>query len=161
MPDYINDLRAKIGTQKLLVPSTACIITNAREEVLLQLRSDTHCWGCPGGIMDIGESSIESVRREVREETGLTVHDPWLFGVYAGPSYQVRYPNGDELAVVQLAFIAEEYAGELATGDESLDLRFYPITDLPDPDSIVPNHREFLMHYRDYLRGRRTVPIVG
>ena len=159
MPDYIKDLRAKVGTQKLLVPSTACIVTNEREEVLLQLRSDTHRWGCPGGIMDVGETSVESVRREVYEETGLTVLDPWLFGVYSGSSYEVRYPNGDELAVVQLAFVAEEYEGELSATDESLDVRFFPISTLPA--DLVANHREFLQHYREYLAGRRSAPFVA
>jgi 8-oxo-dGTP pyrophosphatase MutT (NUDIX family) len=158
MPDYIKDLRAKVGTQKLLVPSTACIVTNEREEVLLQLRTDTRCWGCPGGIMDIGETPVESVRREVYEETGITLLDPWLFGVYAGGGYEGRYPNGDELAVVQLAFVAEQYEGEPSPAEESLDLRFFPIGALPS--DLAPHHQEFLHHYREYLNGRRSVPVV-
>src|SRR4051812_49430402 len=124
MHDYIKTIRERVGHQMLLVPATACIVVNEREEVLLQLRSDTRHWGCPGGIMDIGESVVESVRREVLEETGLVIHDPWLFGVYSGKEYEGRYPNGDEIAVVQVAFVAESFEGEPACDHESIALDF-------------------------------------
>jgi len=158
MSEYIRKIRQKVGRERLLVPATACVVLNENEEVLLQLRSDMECWGCPGGIMDIDETATESVRREVREETGLTVIDPWLFGVYSGARYEGRYPNGDEIAVVQLAFVAEIYEGELGGDDESLDLRFFSFDSLPE--KIAPHHFEFLQHFRDYLSGRRSVPVV-
>jgi 8-oxo-dGTP pyrophosphatase MutT (NUDIX family) len=159
MHEYIKSIREQIGHQKLLVPATACIVLNEREEVLLQLRSDIHHWGCPGGIMDIGETAVESVQREVLEETGLVISDPWLFGVYSGRKYEGRYPNGDELAVVQLAFVAENFEGELAGDHESDALDFFPLGRLPQP--IAPHHLEFLTHFREYLGGRRTIPYVG
>lgn len=158
MSDYIRNIREKVGHQRLLVPTTACAVLNDNEEVLLQLRSDTRRWGCPGGIMDIGETPTEGVRREVLEETGLVLVDPWLFGVYAGPAYEGRYPNGDEIAVVQLAFVAESYEGELGGDDESLDLQFFSLDSLPD--NLVPHHQEFLGHFREYLNGRRSAPVV-
>jgi len=158
MHEYIKAIREKVGHQKLLVPATACIVVNAQEEVLLQLRSDTEQWGCPGGIMDIGETVLESVRREVREETGLVVSDPWLFGIYSGAEYEGCYPNGDEIAVVQSAFVAERFEGEPAHDEESLALDFFPLDQLPDP--IVPHHRELLAHFREYLNGKRTIPYV-
>lgn len=158
MSQYIRKIRTLVGTERLLVPSTACAVLNDEEEVLLQFRADTRRWGCPGGIMDIGETGLESVRREVREETGLIIIDPWLFGVYSGNNYLGRYPNGDEIAVVQLAFIAESYGGDLGGDDESLDLQFFPFNALPD--SIMPHHREFLQHVREYLNGQRSVPVV-
>jgi len=158
MSEYIRKIRQVVGHERLLVPATACAVLNDNEEVLLQLRSDSRRWGCPGGIMDIGETVVESVCREVREETGLTIFDPWLFGVYSGPEYLGRYPNGDEIAVVQLAFVAETYEGELDGDEESFDLRFFALNALPE--SIAPHHAEFLRHFREYLHGRRSAPVV-
>ncbi len=142
----------------MLVPSTACVVLSDSEEVLLQLRSDTKNWGCPGGIMDFRETAVQSVLREVREETGLILSDPWLFGVYSGAEYEARYPNGDEIAVVQLAFVAERYEGELGGDDESLDLRFFSFSSLPE--NIAPHHQKFLRHFHQYLNGLRSVPVV-
>jgi 8-oxo-dGTP pyrophosphatase MutT (NUDIX family) len=158
MHEYIRSIRELVGNRMLLVPATACIVLNEREEVLLQLRSDTRRWGCPGGIMDIGETVVESVVREVMEETGLAISDPWLFGVYSGTHYTGRYPNGDEIAVVQVAFVAEKFEGEPVTDHESEMLDFFPFNRLPDP--LVPHHQEFLQHFREYLSAQRTVPYV-
>jgi 8-oxo-dGTP pyrophosphatase MutT (NUDIX family) len=158
MHEYIKSIRELVGHRMLLVPATACIVVNEREEVLLQLRSDTRQWGCPGGIMDIGETAVESVQREVREETGLVIRDPWLFGLYSGKRYEGRYPNGDEIAVVQMAFVAESFEGEPEGDHESIALKFYPLDRLPEP--LVPHHQEFLTHFSEYLAGMRTIPYV-
>ena len=72
MPEYIQTIRQQVGHQRLLVPSTACIVLNDDEEVLLELRSDNECWGLPGGIMDIGETALESARRESAAVLGFT-----------------------------------------------------------------------------------------
>lgn len=156
--EYIKAIREKVGSAQLLVPATACLILNEKEEVLLQLRSDTKHWGCAGGIMDIGETVVESVKREVLEETGLTIPDLWLFGVYSGPGYEGVYPNGDQTVVVQLAFVAESYEGDPVCDTESDGLEFFSLDNLPTP--IVPHHQEFLDHFRGYLNGQRTIPVV-
>lgn len=158
MPDYIRAIREKVGHQQLLIPSTACIVLNDDEEVLLERRSDTGEWGLPGGMMDINESARSCARREVLEETGLVIDDLWLFGVYSGPGYEGRYPNGDEVAVVQIAFVAEQFTGELAVSEESHEVGFHPLDRLPAP--LAPHHIQFLEHFSEYLLGRRTVPVV-
>lgn len=159
MPEYIRTIREMIGSRRLLVPSTACIVLNDDEEVLLERRADSGLWGLPGGIMDIGETAAECARREVLEETGLVVDDLWLFGVYSGERYMGRYPNGDDIAVVQLSFVAERFSGEPTHGVESSALRFFGLSGLPA--DVTPHHQEFLQHFREYLNGRRTVPYVG
>jgi ADP-ribose pyrophosphatase YjhB (NUDIX family) len=157
-PDYIQSIRHFIGNDLLQVPSTACIVVNERGEVLLQLRADLKRWGCPGGILDIGETVTQCVRREVREETGIDVDSLTLFGVYAGPRYRGHYPNGDETSVVQFVFIAATTNDSLRIDDESLDLRFFAPSALPE--NLAPHHEEFLGHYVEYLSGEREIPVV-
>lgn len=38
-------------------------------------------WSVPGGLVDLGESTVEAARREVEEETGLKVRIAGLVGV--------------------------------------------------------------------------------
>jgi ADP-ribose pyrophosphatase YjhB (NUDIX family) len=45
-------------------------------------RRDNAKWEPPGGILEVGESVIDGLRREVREETGLLVDPDRLTGVY-------------------------------------------------------------------------------
>ncbi len=60
-----------------------CMITDGRGRVLVQNKV-SKSWGgiCfPGGHVEKNESFSESVIREVREETGLTVSSPILCGL--------------------------------------------------------------------------------
>jgi ADP-ribose pyrophosphatase YjhB (NUDIX family) len=77
-------------------PSVSAVIFDRRGRLLLQQRSDGGQWGLPGGSVEIGESVRDAVRREVQEETGLTVSMRRLVGVYSEPARQVvRYPDGN------------------------------------------------------------------
>ena len=55
------------------------ILINDAGEVLLQLRDDKdwipfpNMWAIPGGMLEAGESAAECIRREVREELGVTL----------------------------------------------------------------------------------------
>ena len=42
--------------------------------VLFQHASEEHFWFLPGGRAELGESSVESIRREIREELGVEPH---------------------------------------------------------------------------------------
>jgi ADP-ribose pyrophosphatase YjhB (NUDIX family) len=123
-----------------LRPGVAAVIRNGEGRILLQRRSDNGLWGLPGGSVEIGESVRDAILREVREETGLTVEIVRLIGVYSDPRIQiVRYPDGNVVHYVSTLFACRIVAGELQTGDETLDLRFFDPTDLPD--DLVPMHR--------------------
>lgn len=60
---------------------TNCTVLND-EKVLLLQKPSRGWWVAPGGKMESGESIKESAAREFREETGFTVEDPVLTGVY-------------------------------------------------------------------------------
>ena len=49
MSNYIMDLRAVVGHRPLLQVGASVIVVDSENRILLQLRSDNHCWGYAGG----------------------------------------------------------------------------------------------------------------
>ena len=64
--DYYDDPSAPKANS--LVPSVNVVVTNSAGEVLLIRRSDNDNWAIPGGAIDLGESMVQAVVRETREE---------------------------------------------------------------------------------------------
>ena len=121
-------------------PGVAAVIQNGAGQILLQRRSDNGLWGLPGGSVEIGESVQDAIVREVREETGLSVEVMRLIGVYSDPRIQiVRYSDGNVVHYISTLFACRIVAGDLRTGDETLDLQFFDPAHLPD--DLVPMHR--------------------
>ena len=136
-------------------PSVSAVIFDRRRRLLLQQRSDGGQWGLPGGSVEIGESVIDAVVREVREETGLTVAPRRLVGVYSAPGLQVvRYPDGNVWHYVNVCFECVVRGGTLTTCDETLALEWVALDALPS--GLLPNHR---IRIRD-ARARRVAAFV-
>jgi 8-oxo-dGTP pyrophosphatase MutT (NUDIX family) len=144
---YHRRLRDKIGHDLLLQPGVAAVIINDAGHVLLQRRSDDGEWGLPGGAMEPGEEPAETLVREIREETALEVVPERIVGVYGGPDFRVRYPNGDEAAILSITFACRPVAGEARVNDdESLEIRYFP------PDALPPMAARHRMRIEDALR---------
>jgi mutator protein MutT len=147
--NYVQELRAIVGHRTLLVPAAGVLIRNDQGDVLLQRRGDNGLWGIPGGSLELGETIEEAARREVHEETGLIVGNLILFGVFSGSDLFYVYPNGDQVAIVSIVYQATEVSGTLQLdGDESRDLRYFSIAELPSVELSPPNVpviRQFLL----------------
>jgi 8-oxo-dGTP pyrophosphatase MutT (NUDIX family) len=149
---YIQELRQFVGHRKLIGAGARAIIRNDAGHVLLQLRGDFGTWGLPAGAMELDESVWDALCREVREETGLTVLRARPFGIYSHPKYSTTYPNGDQTQPFTIAFLVEEWSGTpTADGDETLDLRFFPLDALPPEDQIVKAHRTAFRDLQHFL----------
>jgi len=144
---YITHLRAKIGHMRILLPGCIAIIRNPVGHILMQQRTHPYGkWGLPGGLMELEESPEETTRREVLEETGLTLGKLTLFGAYSGAQYLCVAQNGDEFQVVTMVYTTDEYTGTPAVmDDESLGFGWFA----PDalPDNIARTHTKILADY--------------
>lgn len=130
--NYIETIREKIGTYPLIVCGCGCLIFNDKGQLLMQRRADDGKWGNPGGLMELGESIYDCVKREAYEETGLFLEEYEVFNIYSGVGQYHVYPNGDEVYIVNIVFKVKKYSGNLRVNDtESKELKFFDIDDLP------------------------------
>src|SRR5919201_796211 len=148
MLDYIKTLRRMIGNTKIVLPGVRALILEDRRAILLQRQALFGSWALPHGCVDAGESVLDALKREVKEETGLTVVRAAPFGLYTDPKYSVVYPNGDQVQTFTVAFLVTEWCGDLVIdGDEVTALDFFPLDKLPDP--IYPIHLDTIRDYGD------------
>ena len=148
MSDYINRLRDRLGHMKVVIPGVRGLLFDVGR-LLFQRRADFGNWGLPAGVVDVGDSALDALEREVKEETGLTVPSATPFGLYSEPRFSVTYPNGDEVQTFTIAFIVLEWSGELSDkDDEVLKVRFFPMDALPE--NLYPIHVETIEDYRAF-----------
>ena len=72
-----------MARKEIVTFTNMCMITDGNGNVLVQNRIDPSWPGIafPGGHVEIGESFVDAVTREVLEETGLTVSNLALCGI--------------------------------------------------------------------------------
>ena len=144
---YIEELRRLVGHRRLILCGSSVVIRNGRGELLLQQRVYPEgSWCFPGGLMELGESTEDTARREVWEETALRLGELELLGVYSGPDSLCRAANGDEWYVVNTAYCCGDFSGELRVNDaESVTLRWFAPEEMPE--GLVKTHRKILSDY--------------
>lgn len=91
--------------------TTLCLV-QSEDAYLLQdrVKEDWKGYTLPGGHIEKGESIVDAVVREIKEETGLTILTPRLCGVKQFPIEDGRY--------IVFLFRADQYEGELISSEE-------------------------------------------
>ena len=130
------------------------------DTVLMEHRADCDQWCLLGGRVEREQSVEDALRQEVLEESGLTVSELSLFGVFSDPSMIAQYDlsTGERVIarVISLAFrVRVDDFGPLHVSEESTELRFFSRDELRTLD-IIPTVR----HVVDRYLADRTALVV-
>jgi 8-oxo-dGTP pyrophosphatase MutT (NUDIX family)/GNAT superfamily N-acetyltransferase len=154
MMEYIKNMRKHIGHERLLIVG-ASVFVHKNGKLLLQKRRDNDCWADHGGCIELGETAEETAMRELYEETGLTACTLELIGVFSGKELFYTYPNGDMVSNVNIAYLCEEFSGDLIKQtDETVDLTWFDLENLPE--NISPPVIPALKRCVEILKGREV-----
>jgi ADP-ribose pyrophosphatase YjhB (NUDIX family) len=112
-----------------------------KREVLLVQRASAPAkglWTLPGGRVEVGETLVEAVRREVLEETTLTIDVVGLAGYREIILPKAVGARGRHFVI--LAFAARWISGVAVLNDELSDGRWMmvdAVSDLPTTDGLL------------------------
>jgi 8-oxo-dGTP diphosphatase len=127
-----------IGTDRAdrLYPSRPMVGVGAvvwdGSRVLLERRGQPPAqgsWAIPGGLVELGETAEDAVRREVLEECSIEIEVGPILGLFQpierDADGRIRY----HFTIID--FLAHYRAGVLQSGDDAADARWVLPTDLP------------------------------
>ena len=141
--NYIKDIRSKVGHMPIFLNAVAGAVVNDQGQILLQQRTDAGNWSLPGGMMEYGETFVETLKREMKEplhtfEQGFTT-----------------YPNGDQAQIICRLYLVKPVGGGLEQADpnETLALKYFNFDQLPP--LFNTQSRDMIACVRAYLDGER------
>lgn len=127
---------------------SATIIINDKKEILVlkrgpKSRSFPGFWNFPGGGVENDETIEEAAVRELKEETGLDVHEEDLvyFEVSSLPKLIVHY------------FMSNKFKNDVEINKESTDYKWVPIEEIKNLKFIplAPNMLDDIEYYMELI----------
>jgi ADP-ribose pyrophosphatase YjhB (NUDIX family) len=135
-------------------PTASALIIDDSGRVLLSRRAGDPgkgMWDIPGGFIEEGEAPLETLRREMEEETSLEIEPTEFLGGFAD-----RYGDSG-IYTLNLYWTARIVSGEPSPADDVVDLRWFSPDELPAEDEFAfRNSVEVLELWRG--RARSTAP---
>jgi ADP-ribose pyrophosphatase YjhB (NUDIX family) len=116
----------------LINPGARAIIRDAYGRALFIQRADTAERAMPAGLMELNESILDCLKREVREETGLEVLEASAIALYTEPRFAHIAASGDHIQMFAVVFRVDRWQGSIALStDEAAQIRFFALDELP------------------------------
>lgn len=110
-----------MSTPQHSVSAAGIVFDASGKRVLLIHRRDNRRWEPPGGVLELGETIEDGVRREVEEETGARVDVERLTGVYKNMGQ----------GIVALVFRCRLLSDPVSDTDEASAVAWHNIEDVP------------------------------
>lgn len=131
-PDFILELRTKIGHDLLWLPSVTAVVLDDFGRVLLVRRADNLQWTLVTGCLEPGEQPADGAVREVLEETGIEAVAQRVLGVQATEPGVCA--NGDKVQWLDVGFVCRAVGGTARVNDdESVEVGWFDPEVLPQP----------------------------
>lgn len=129
LPFWMHSIAAAIIRPRYQV-AVGAIIFNAKGQLLLceHTYRRLHPWGLPGGDLKFGEDPAKGIKREILEETGLTVQEACLLLV----------ENSTEIHHISITYHCTGVKGDFVPNEEVSSIRYFESNALPD---FFPDHR--------------------
>ena len=126
-----------MGRSESAVFTNMCMIYDNNGNILVINRKNPDWPGVtfPGGHVEKGESFVESVVREVKEETGLDIDNPQLCG-------SKQFQDKEDNRYVVLFYKTNRFSGQLKSSDEG-EVFFSSIENLKKME-LSPNFDKYL-----------------
>jgi 8-oxo-dGTP diphosphatase len=105
-------------------------------------------WSIPGGVVELGETLHQAVKREVKEETGLTVEVNRL--VDAIDSITLDEKNAVKYDFVVIDFLVDVREGDLHPSSDAEELKWVPFNQI-EKYNLTDSFRIF------FKKNRRTL----
>ena len=113
-------------------------------------------WALPGGFVRMEESVDDAARRELREETGISLDDVYLEQLYTFGTPN-RDPRGRVVSVAYYALVnLADHRVQAAT--DARDAAWFSVSDTP---SLAFDHDEILAAALERLKGKVRYQPIG
>jgi 8-oxo-dGTP diphosphatase len=121
LPFWMQRLASRLLRPHFLV-AVGGMIFNDQGQLLLceHTYRRLHSWGLPGGDLKPGEDPVDGIKREIREETGLTVQEVRLLLV----------ESSKEIRQLALTYLCTGVSGNFVPNVEVKSIRYF------DPDNL-------------------------
>lgn len=103
-----------MAREEAAILTNMCLIEDDQGRYVMQYREPGRHWAgwaFPGGHIEAGESLHESVLREIKEETGLTLLDAKMVSIK-------NWINKEGVRYMVFCYKATEFKGELVSSEE-------------------------------------------
>lgn len=120
--------------------SAHAVIFNKEKKILLTKRAappKANNWFPPGGAIDLGETIVSGLEREIKEETNITVSNLKFFDYIDGITHDTEKKILYHYVV--FIFTANHLEGEVQANDDALDAKWFSVSDIMTRKIDVPD----------------------
>jgi len=131
-------------------PTVSAFIVNKKGQILLVKRAiepQKGMWDTPGGFLENAEDPIKGLKREMKEELGITLKKIKYLNIYI----DYYYHRGYDMATLNILYKTEIASGKLKPMDDVAEYKWFSKKEIPWKTSGFPWMKQAL---KDYISGK-------